>query len=223
VLYTKLKIQGNETYLKVKELLYHEHSNYQEITVAEYPIIGKALILDDELQSCSQDFEAYHNALIVPYEPANHERVLVIGAGEGLVTDLLLRSSWKHIDAVELDPSIPLTSDKCLSDWNNHIYKRTDEFNLIIGDGLTHLKGIPDQYYSYVIFDLNSSAILQNQHEWLFEIYRCLLPNGMLSAQDGAIQDNSYLYHPAKEIFQTEPILRQVQSWRFLHISKNNS
>jgi hypothetical protein len=45
----------------------------------------------------------------------------------------------------------------------------------------------------------------------------------MLSAQDGAIQDNSYLYHPAKEIFQTEPILRQVQSWRFLHISKNNS
>jgi spermidine synthase len=220
VLYTKLKIQGNETYLKVKELLYHEHSNYQEITVAEFDRIGKALILDDELQSCTLDYNPYHEALIVPYKPANHERVLVIGAGEGILLDKLLRSSWKHVVAIELDSSITLMADKCLSDWNNHIYKRTDEYNLIIGDGLTHLKATNNKYYSYVIFDLNSSAILQNQHEWLFEIYRCLLPNGMLSAQDGAIQDNSYLYHPSKEIFQTEPILRQVQNWRFLHIIK---
>jgi spermidine synthase len=220
MLYAKIISGQNEVHLKVEDILYHQHSPYQEILVADFPKIRKTLILDDELQSCSTDYEAYHNALIVPYSPQNHERVLVIGAGEGVLVDKLLRASWKHVDAVELDPNIPVMADECLSDWNNHIYKRTDEFNLIIDDGLSVLKRTPDEHYSYIVFDLTSQAILSNQAEWIAHIHRCLLPNGLLTAQDGQINDPSYLTECVKRYFDNEPIYRANAGWRFLHCVK---
>lgn len=219
MLYSQLTTKGTVTYIKIKELLYHKLSHYQDITIANYPKIGKALIIDSELQSSSMCYESYHTGMILNYTPASHERVLVLGAGEGILVDQLLRKGWKNVTAVELDPAIPEACRDHLSDWNNHIYKRLSEYNLIIGDGLKHLKDTPDAHYSYILFDLNSPAIT-NQHEWCHEIYRCLLPNGALSFQDGDRYDPPHFSHVAKEVFENTPDLRELMDWRFGHVFK---
>ena len=91
---------------------------------------------------------------------------------------------------------------------------------MIFGDGLKHLKDTPDYFYSYIVFDLDSESILANQLEWIAEIHRCLLPNGLLTCQDGPHQSNSYFYKVAKEVFQTEPVRKAVLDWSFLNVAK---
>ena len=220
-LYTKVNKFGHEHYLKIEELLHHEHTNYQEITVAKIKNYGLTLILDNELQTCDIDYEEYHEGLIgLPYTPQPKERCLLIGAGEGVGIDLLLRRGWTNIDVVELDEKALDVYSQHLSHWNNHVYKRKDEYNLIIGDGLEHLKSSPDNTYSWVILDLPSEPLIERLAEWIGESHRVLVPSGVLTCQDGDKDLPSYSYETAKTIFNQEPRRMGVQDWSFQHVVK---
>jgi len=222
-LYAKLKDRTLTSYVKVNKILDHKVTQYQEVLIAELDGLGKTLILNNELQTCHIDYIPYHEAIVHSYKPLNWEKVLVLGSGEGCSVDLLIRRGWKHIDAVDIDHQAIELIDKHLSDWNHNIYKRQDEFNLIIDDGLEILKATPDYYYSYIILDLTSEAILENQEEWIAHIHRCLLPNGLLGWQDGNKYSFSYMDKIVREHFQTEPVLHTMLEWRFGQISKKDS
>lgn len=220
MLYSKILSGKNEIYLKVKSIYAHKKTQYQEVLIADIESNGKTLIMDNEVQTSYVDYQAYHEALIHPYRPQTNEHVLVIGSGEGVSVDLLIRRGWRHIDAVDIDHQAIEMIDKHLSDWNFNIYKRQNEFNLIIGDGLQHLKSKEIGDYSYVVFDLTSQAILLNQDEWIAEIHRVLLPNGLLSWQDGNKYSPSYLDRCIREHFQTEPVYHTVMEWRYGQVAK---
>ena len=220
-LYTKVKKFGHDHFLQIDELLHHEHTPYQEVLIAKIKNYGLTLILDNELQTCDIDYEAYHNGLIgLPYTPQPKERCLIIGTGEGVSIDLLQRKGWKNIDAVELDEKALQLYSKHLSKWNNCVYERTDEYNLIIGDGLEHLKSTPKDYYSWVILDIPSQPLLERVTEWIGECHRVLVPSGVLTTQDGDNQMGSYSYDTAKLIFKQEPRRMGVLDWSFLHTVK---
>jgi spermidine synthase len=89
------------------EILYHGSSKYQDILLVKANDLR--LYLDQELQFCSLDERHYHEALVYPVMElaASHERVLVLGGGDGLaLREVLKYPNVKHVDLVDIDPMI---------------------------------------------------------------------------------------------------------------------
>lgn len=85
---------GTSTIVKVKSVLIYRRSKYQEIVVVETEEYGRALILDNLIQSTEADEHYYHEMLVHPAMVAhpNPRRVLILGGGEGAT----LREVLKH-------------------------------------------------------------------------------------------------------------------------------
>src|SRR5690606_39611813 len=77
------------------DLAYAERTEYQEIILTERHRIGGAddvrLFLNGDLQFASQDEYRYHESLVHPAMAGRHERVLVLGGGDGLALREILR------------------------------------------------------------------------------------------------------------------------------------
>lgn len=80
--------------LKVKEVLDHHRSLYQDVLVFESETFGKVLVLDGVIQVTERDEFSYQEMIthIPLYAHPNPKKVLVIGGGDGGV----LREVAKH-------------------------------------------------------------------------------------------------------------------------------
>jgi spermidine synthase len=80
--------------LKVKEVLDHHRSLYQDVLVFESETFGKVLVLDGVIQVTERDEFSYQEMIthIPLYSHPNPKKVLVIGGGDGGV----LREVAKH-------------------------------------------------------------------------------------------------------------------------------
>lgn len=92
-------------------IAYAERTEYQEIILTERHRIGGAddvrLFLNGDLQFASQDEYRYHESLVHPAMAGRHERVLVLGGGDGLALREILRyDGARDITLVELDPAV---------------------------------------------------------------------------------------------------------------------
>ncbi|KAB7705648.1 adenosylmethionine decarboxylase [Bacillus aerolatus] len=89
------------------DILYHGSSQYQDILLVKANDLR--LYLDQELQFCSLDERFYHEALVYPVMElaASHERILILGGGDGFaLREVLKYPNVKHVDLVDLDPMI---------------------------------------------------------------------------------------------------------------------
>lgn len=220
MIFAHLKSPVGTICLWLKEILYHQNSKYQEIIIANTPM-GLSLILDSELQSCSETYEAYHKALICPFKPSNEDRALVIGSGEGVIVNELLKRNWK-VTALELDSDV-IEACKLLKEWNDNIYERTDEYELIIMDGLKYLEKCPDNTFKNIVFDLNSEAMCAKQSEWIHHLRRVLAPSGALTWQDGPMESETFLGREIFKSFGEVPDYIVDVGWRFGAISKKEN
>jgi len=88
-------LSGNTTLLiKIKAIHAVKRSKYQTIIIADTEDYGRALILDDYIQSSYNDEHYYHESLVHPAmvtHPAPRD-VLILGGGEGAT----LREVLKH-------------------------------------------------------------------------------------------------------------------------------
>jgi spermidine synthase len=80
--------------LKVKEVLDHHRSLYQDVLVFDSETFGKVLVLDGVIQVTERDEFSYQEMIthIPMYAHPNPKKVLVIGGGDGGV----LREVAKH-------------------------------------------------------------------------------------------------------------------------------
>lgn len=85
--------------LRVRESLYHERSEYQDILVVDSYTYGRVLFLDGTIQTTEKDEFFYHEQLThVPlFVHPGPKRVLIIGGGDGGV----LREVLKHPEVAE--------------------------------------------------------------------------------------------------------------------------
>lgn len=85
---------GQAMSLKVKEVLDHHRSKYQDVLVFESETFGKVLVLDGVIQVTERDEFSYQEMIahIPLYAHPNPKKVLVIGGGDGGV----LREVAKH-------------------------------------------------------------------------------------------------------------------------------
>ena len=77
----------------ITNILAHKKTPYQDMSIVESGVYGKALVLDGKWQSCTGDEFLYHEALVHPAMIAhpNPENVLILGGGEGATTREVFR------------------------------------------------------------------------------------------------------------------------------------
>lgn len=100
--------------LKVKKVLHHEKSQYQDVLIFESTNHGTVLVLDNVIQCTERDEFSYQEMIthLAMNSHPNPKKVLVIGGGDGGV----LREVVKHegieeailcdIDEVSIDPTL---------------------------------------------------------------------------------------------------------------------
>ncbi len=132
---------------RIKSILHHEHSNFQEITVYETYEFGKMLVLDNAVMFTDKNEFIYHEmlALIPLFSHPNPQNVLIVGGGDGGVVRECLKNPYvKHIDLIEIDKRVVELSKKifpvvssCLDD---------QKVSVLNGDGIDFLKTVNDHY-----------------------------------------------------------------------------
>jgi spermidine synthase len=80
--------------LKVKKVLHHEKSKYQDVLIFESETYGTVLVLDGAIQVTERDEFSYQEMIahLAMNSHPNPKKVLVIGGGDGGV----LREVVKH-------------------------------------------------------------------------------------------------------------------------------
>src|SRR5690606_5445725 len=71
--------------LRVRDVLHHERTDYQELTVVDTVAYGRMLLLDTYIQTTERDEFIYHEMIShVPlFTHPNPRRVVVVGGGDG--------------------------------------------------------------------------------------------------------------------------------------------
>ncbi|TDE16007.1 polyamine aminopropyltransferase [Jiangella asiatica] len=88
-----------------------ERSDHQEIVLTERHRLSGVddvrLFLNGDLQFASPDEYRYHESLVHPAMAGSHDRVLVLGGGDGLALREILRyPDVEEVTLVELDPAV---------------------------------------------------------------------------------------------------------------------
>lgn len=93
---------------RVKKLLFHKKTKFQDIQILDLFECGKSLVIDGIPQSCVKEEWIYHEALVHPalifQERKRNLEVLVLGAGEGAtLREILKHKNIKQITTIDID------------------------------------------------------------------------------------------------------------------------
>lgn len=136
---------GQAFALEIEQVLYHTHSQYQDILVFKSSTFGNVLVLNGIIQCTERDEFAYQE--LITHLPimshAKPRKVLVIGGGDcGVVRELIkhLDEGVDEITMVEIDDMVIKLLAKFLpgmAKFHNH-----PRVNIIIDDGFKYLKSL---------------------------------------------------------------------------------
>lgn len=100
---------GCSLHIKIKDVLYHSRSKYQQIAIMETEKLGKMLVIDGITMLTEYDEFAYHEMishvpLLVHPKPS---RVLIIGGGDGgTAREVLKHPEVEMIHVCEIDEEV---------------------------------------------------------------------------------------------------------------------
>ncbi|CAM9103585.1 unnamed protein product [Choristocarpus tenellus] len=100
---------GQKFSLEVKEVLFHERSDFQDLLVFESVEYGKVLILDGVIQLTERDEFAYQEMLahIPCFAHGDPKKVLIVGGGDGgVLREVARHQGVETVDMCEIDPMV---------------------------------------------------------------------------------------------------------------------
>jgi spermidine synthase len=190
--------------LKVKEVLYHQQSKYQDVLIFESLSHGTVMVLDDCFMLSDLDEHMYHKALtsyglkalgkdskVEQSSFSNGElNILVIGAGDGGVVRDLFRnwdSQISSVTMVEIDQDVIDVSKKFFptiaSEFDN------PKLDLRVEDALAYIKNASDHSFDLVLCDSTDPegfAAGLIEEDFYRDIKRVLKEDGVFCAQSGS-------------------------------------
>lgn len=135
---------------------------------------GVTLFLDGERQSTSFSQLVYHEALLVPalLLAPKIERVLVIGSGEGVLSQIAVRAGAKHVDHVDIDrEAVRLCAEHLPYGYSTHELLKAESgdgpITMHYGDGWGFVNRVSEPY-DIVVIDLPDEGIRSTQHNLLY-------------------------------------------------------
>ncbi len=173
----------------VRDRLWEGRSEYQHVEIYDTVPFGRALVLDDALQTTVADEFCYHELLVhIPLlAHPNPGRVLVVGGGDGGALRHVLMHPVRQAVQVEIDELVVTACREWLPELAGGAFE-DPRATLIIGDGLAYLRDVTEPF-DVILVDSTDPV---GPAEGLIseEFYRlcasALAPDGLLAMQTGS-------------------------------------
>ena len=172
--------------IRIKSVLYHENSDFQEITVYDTYEFGKMLVLDNAVMFTDSNEFIYHEMLsFIPiFAHAKPENILIIGGGDGgIIRECLKNNFVKHIDLVEIDNEVIEISKKF---FPNIAYQIDNEkVSVKLEDGIKYLKTVNNMYDVIIIDSTDPVGPAEGlfTEDFYRSAYNALKDDGIFAAQ----------------------------------------
>ncbi|WP_406279856.1 adenosylmethionine decarboxylase [Nocardia sp. NBC_00881] len=181
------------------EVIVDTHTPFQHMVIARTEQ-GISLFSDDDRQSTELSQLTYHEAMMVPafVLAEKLDRVLIIGSGEGVASQMSVAAGAQHVDHVDIDQlEVELCAEHLPYGYTNADLAAAVEgegpITVHYADGWDFLAGAAESgtRYDVIVIDLPDERVEDAQHNRLYEtefLSRCralLAPGGVLCAQAG--------------------------------------
>ncbi|XP_057658560.1 spermidine synthase [Diorhabda carinulata] len=176
--------------LQVKEVLYKDKSDYQDILIFESTNNGRALALDGIIQATQKDEFSYQEMItFIPLcAHENPQKVLIVGGGDGGVArEVQKHPSVKEIVQVEIDGKVVEASKKYLPFMAKGF--NSPKVDLKICDGFEYMKNHKNEF-DVIITDSSDPvgpAVNLFTESYYKLLKEALKPNGIISCQAGTV------------------------------------
>ncbi|KAL7422547.1 saccharopine dehydrogenase (NADP+, L-glutamate-forming) [Cryptotrichosporon argae] len=209
---------GQALNLKVKKILHHEKSLFQDVLVFESETYGNVLVLDGAVQVTERDEFSYQE-MITHLPMAAHpnpENVLVVGGGDGgVIREVLKHDTVKKVTLVDIDEAVIRVSKLYLPTLS--ACYEDPRVEVFIGDGFKFLPAHKDEY-DVIITDSSDPV---GPAQALFEapyfklLHDALKTGGHMSTQGECL----WLHLPLiKELRETTKSLFKVAEYAYTTI-----
>ena len=168
------------------DVIYSRQTMYQKIVMTKHKD-DLRLFLDGNIQFSSKDEYRYHEALVhIPFSYAkNHERILILGGGDGLAArEVLKYQDVKEVILVDIDeemttlcstePLITELNESALTDERmtvlnedgySYVENNTEKFDVVIVDfpdpnNESLNKLYTDVFYNYIAANVNEGGVV---------------------------------------------------------------
>jgi len=137
---------------KIKKVLHHEQSEFQQVSIVEMDGFGRVLVLDGTPQISTFDGFIYNEMIshvpIVTHP--NPKKVAMIGGGDcGNAREAMKYDGIEKIDVIEIDEKVTEICRKWLTPPS--VFEKDNRFNIIHCDGLEWMKENDEKYDVLVI------------------------------------------------------------------------
>ncbi|WNS76279.1 spermidine synthase [Bacillus sp. DTU_2020_1000418_1_SI_GHA_SEK_038] len=179
--------------------LYDGKSKYQDIKIVEATDIR--MYLNEQLQFSSLDERIYHEAFVhIPMALTRwHERILILGGGDGLaLREVLKYSDVKQVHLVDLDekvlniarnvPAMATMNDRAFFDKRVHVFAQ---------DAIQFVEK-SNQKYDLIIIDFPDPTVPILANLYTLELYQMLYnrlaEDGMIVCQSNSIDETPIVF-----------------------------
>ena len=139
---------GFQQRFQLRASLWEGRSEYQHVEIIDTVSFGRALVLDDALQTTQADEFLYHEPLVhVPLLAHPHpRRVLIVGGGDGgALRHALLHDTVVRAVQVEIDELVVTACQEWLPELAGGAFEHP-RAELIIGDGLAYMRDVSEPF-----------------------------------------------------------------------------
>ncbi len=172
--------------IRIKSILYHKNSDFQEISVYDTYEFGKMLVLDNAVMFTDSNEFIYHEMLsFVPlFAHKKPENILIIGGGDGgIIRECLKNNFVKHIDLVEIDNEVIKVSKKFFSQIASQIDNK--KVSVKLEDGIKYLKTVNNTYDIIIVDSTDPVGPAEGlfTEDFYKSAYNALKEDGIFAAQ----------------------------------------
>ena len=179
----------NENYQvawRISDILYQKKTPYQNLTVVEFAELGRALVLDEAVQTTEKEEYVYHEMLVHPaaFTHNSPRTALIIGGGDGgTLREVLKHKSIERVDLVEIDEEVIKASQEYLPFLSQSF--SDPRVNVVIEDGIQYVKNIKNTY-DLIFVDASDPvgpAVVLYSEEFYRSLFSALKDDGIVSVQ----------------------------------------
>ena len=183
------KRTGERISLEIVSTAIDTTTRFQHLQVCDTVSYGRALFLDDKIQSAAQDEFIYHEALVHPAMVCHPHprRVFIAGGGEGAtLREVLRHRTVEHVVMCDLDEQVVAAAREHLPDWSAGAYE-DPRVTLVHDDARAYLDAASEPYDVVIVDVTDPLAGGPSYRIFTREFYALaharLGPGGTLAAQ----------------------------------------
>ena len=139
---------GFQQRFQLRAHLWEGRSQYQHVEIIDTVSFGRALVLDDALQTTEADEFLYHEPLVqIPLlAHPNPRRVLIVGGGDGgALRHVLMHDTVEKAVQVEIDELVVTACQEWMPGLAGGAFDHP-RAELIIGDGLAYMRDVSEPF-----------------------------------------------------------------------------